>query len=249
MFLQGIGGGGFLGKQVWRCFQRWPPDICSSSWGWSWAGTGTGACTLTSKGLWLIGTPLWTDRMTDTHNWQHYLPELAVVYHMYIYSGGSRNFPRGVRQLPKVLLFFNFFAENCMKMKEYWPGGAHPWRPPWIRQWYTMKSVNFISLIPSTGWWGWRCTGPSPRILPLPAETEVTPPLPKVPRKSYRKCRDLRRPRSKSQTKPMAGKQGAGTCTCAVSRWVFWLFWSSATLWEETEERNQWWRHCQFGVI
>ena len=44
-------------------------------------------------------------------------------------------FPRGVRQLPKVLLFFQIFAENCMKMKEFGPpggggGGARPWRPP-----------------------------------------------------------------------------------------------------------------------
>ena len=39
-------------------------------------------------------------------------------------SGGSRIFPRGVRQLPKVLLFFNFFAENCMKMKEFGPPGG-----------------------------------------------------------------------------------------------------------------------------
>ena len=50
----------------------------------------------------------------------------------YDISGGSRIFPRGVRQLPKVLLFFNFVPENCMKMKEFGPpgGGARPWRPP-----------------------------------------------------------------------------------------------------------------------
>ena len=48
-------------------------------------------------------------------------------------SGGSRIFPRVGRQLPKVLLFFNFFAENCMKMKEFRPpgGGARvPGAPP-----------------------------------------------------------------------------------------------------------------------
>ena len=33
-------------------------------------------------------------------------------------------FREGVRQLPKVLLFFNFFAENCMKMKEFEPKGG-----------------------------------------------------------------------------------------------------------------------------
>ena len=27
------------------------------------------------------------------------------------------------------LLFCKFFAENCMKMKRFGPGGAHPWRP------------------------------------------------------------------------------------------------------------------------
>ena len=36
-------------------------------------------------------------------------------------SGGSRIFPRGVRQLPKVLLFFN---NNCMKKKEFWASGG-----------------------------------------------------------------------------------------------------------------------------
>ena len=47
-------------------------------------------------------------------------------------SGGSRIFPRGVRQLPKVLLFFNFVPKNCMKMKEFGPqGGARvPGAPP-----------------------------------------------------------------------------------------------------------------------
>ena len=44
-------------------------------------------------------------------------------------GGGSRIFPRGVRQLPKVLLFFKFFAKNRMKMKEFGPRGARPWRP------------------------------------------------------------------------------------------------------------------------
>ena len=56
---------------------------------------------------------------------------IAAISSMYkyVFSGGSRIFPRGVRQLPKVLLFFKFFAENCMKMKEFGPQGACPWRP------------------------------------------------------------------------------------------------------------------------
>ena len=62
-------------------------------------------------------------------------PIWGCIFKVHI-SGGSRIFPRGVRQLPKVLLFFNFFAENCMKMKEFGPlGGARvPGAPPWIRQ-------------------------------------------------------------------------------------------------------------------
>ena len=47
-----------------------------------------------------------------------------------IIRGGSRIFPRGVRQLPKVLLFFNFFPENCMKIKEFGPPGGASLAPP-----------------------------------------------------------------------------------------------------------------------
>ena len=39
----------------------------------------------------------------------------------------------GVRQLPKVLLFFKFFAENSMKKEEFGPPGARPLHPG-IRQ-------------------------------------------------------------------------------------------------------------------
>ena len=47
-------------------------------------------------------------------------------------SGGSRIFPRGGAPTPKSAIIFQFFAENCMKMKEFEPpgGGARPWRPP-----------------------------------------------------------------------------------------------------------------------
>ena len=46
-------------------------------------------------------------------------------------SGGSRIFPGGGRQLPKVLLFFNFVPGNCMKMKEFGlPGGRASLAPP-----------------------------------------------------------------------------------------------------------------------
>ena len=39
-------------------------------------------------------------------------------------SGVYRIFLRGVGKLAKVLLFCKFFAENCMKMKEFAPGGV-----------------------------------------------------------------------------------------------------------------------------
>ena len=57
-------------------------------------------------------------------------------------SGGSRIFPRGA-PTPKSAIIFQFFAENCMKMKEFGPpGGARPWRPPWIRQWIYITNLN-----------------------------------------------------------------------------------------------------------
>ena len=68
--------------------------------------------------------------------------------HIAAFSGGSRIFPRGGRQLPKVLLFFNF----CQKLHEnerIWTprGGARPWRPPWIRQWHLYHVTFFRNVI------------------------------------------------------------------------------------------------------
>ena len=52
-----------------------------------------------------------------------------------IYQWRIQDFPRGGRQLPKVLLFFNFLPKTAWKWKNLDPGGgARPWRPPWIRQ-------------------------------------------------------------------------------------------------------------------
>ena len=39
-------------------------------------------------------------------------------------SGGSRIFPRGGAPTPKSAIIFQFFAENCMKMKEFGPPGG-----------------------------------------------------------------------------------------------------------------------------
>ena len=49
--------------------------------------------------------------------------------------------PGGV-PTPKNAIIFQFFAENCMKMKEFGPpGGARvPGAPPWILQWIPQLS-------------------------------------------------------------------------------------------------------------
>ena len=45
-----------------------------------------------------------------------------------------QDFPQGGAPTPKSAIIFQFFPENCMKMKEFGPrgggGGARPWRPP-----------------------------------------------------------------------------------------------------------------------
>ena len=48
------------------------------------------------------------------------------------FSGGSRIFPRGLHQLPKVLLFSKFLAKKCMKMIEFGhpEGGGASLAPP-----------------------------------------------------------------------------------------------------------------------
>ena len=64
-------------------------------------------------------------------------------------SGGSRIFPRGVRQLSKLLLFFKFLSKTAWKWKNLDPGGARiPGGPPWIRQcldlqWLTLTCQEY----------------------------------------------------------------------------------------------------------
>ena len=43
-----------------------------------------------------------------------------------------QDFPQGGAPTPKSAIIFQFFPENCMKMKEFRApgGGARPWRPP-----------------------------------------------------------------------------------------------------------------------
>ena len=40
-----------------------------------------------------------------------------------------QDFPEGAAPTPQILLFWKYFAENCMKMKEFGPRGARPWHP------------------------------------------------------------------------------------------------------------------------
>ena len=44
-----------------------------------------------------------------------------------------QDFSHGGAPTSKSAIIFQIFAENCVKMKEFGPGGC-PWRPPWIRQ-------------------------------------------------------------------------------------------------------------------
>ena len=40
-----------------------------------------------------------------------------------------QDFPQGGAPTPKIAIIFHIFAKNCMKMKEFGPGGGRPWRP------------------------------------------------------------------------------------------------------------------------
>ena len=74
----------------------------------------------------------------------HHKGKVSVCPQSASCSGGSRIFPGGA-PTPKSAIIFQFFAENCMKMKEFGPpGGARvPGAPPWIRQchghWFTTR--------------------------------------------------------------------------------------------------------------
>ena len=49
----------------------------------------------------------------------------------YLFAVADPGFSRGgCANSKKVPLFFKFFAENCMKMKEFGPPGARPWPLP-----------------------------------------------------------------------------------------------------------------------
>ena len=74
-------------------------------------------------------TPVEDEKLSDIEG--RFYDSLSFYFTSTFISGGSRIFPREVRPFLKMLLFFNFFAENCMKMTEFGSrrGGARPWRP------------------------------------------------------------------------------------------------------------------------
>ena len=77
----------------------------------------------------------------EKHTVTSFLPDCALAVHSSmsacdsmqaaITSGGSRIFPRGVRQLPKLLLFFKFLPKTAWKWKNLDPqGGRASLAPP-----------------------------------------------------------------------------------------------------------------------
>ena len=58
-------------------------------------------------------------------------PSCITLHHIWLVSGGSRISPKRGRQLPKVLLFCNFFCQKLHENERIWTpgGGARPWRP------------------------------------------------------------------------------------------------------------------------
>ena len=57
-----------------------------------------------------------------------------------------QDFPQGGAPTPKSAIIFQFFAEKCMKMKEFGPpgGGARPWRPPLDPPMIVVIGKNFL---------------------------------------------------------------------------------------------------------
>ena len=81
------------------------------------------------------GLPLLTQTFQHTREylWLLLLPLICV--YLPVSSGGSSIFPRGVRQLPKVLLFFKYLPKTAWKWKNLDPGGASlapPLDPPMV---------------------------------------------------------------------------------------------------------------------
>ena len=81
------------------------------------------------------------------------------IHYCFDFQWRIQDFLQGVRQLPNVLLFFKFFAENRMKMKEFGPGGGVPGAP--------LGSANEFSL---------NCFQKKSSILPLSIIVDISLP-------------------------------------------------------------------------
>ena len=69
-------------------------------------------------------------RNTQLPSWLSSVSSLSLLSSLSNGNGGSRIFPRGGAPTPKSAIIFQFFAENCMKMKEFGPrGGGVPGAP------------------------------------------------------------------------------------------------------------------------
>ena len=59
------------------------------------------------------------------------LPKITIMPIKSFITVADPGFSPGGAPTPKSAIIFQFFAENCMKMKEFEPpGGGRPWRPP-----------------------------------------------------------------------------------------------------------------------
>ena len=59
-----------------------------------------------------------------------------------LYSVADPGFsPGGGAPTPKSANYFSIFCRKLHENERIWTprGGVHPWRPPWIRQWYLFK--------------------------------------------------------------------------------------------------------------
>ena len=80
---------------------------------------------------------------------------LRFKYHIFFvphYQWRIQDFPQGGAPTPKIAIIFQFFAKNCMKMKEFGPRGrghaslAPPLDPPMIT--LTSKAAKEKNIYP-----------------------------------------------------------------------------------------------------
>ena len=74
--------------------------------------------------------------------------ELLQFSDYMISSGGSRIFPRGLRQLPKLLLFLKFLQKTAWQWQNFYPRGVHEsLAPPLDLPIVNYSNLNVISTL------------------------------------------------------------------------------------------------------